>query len=394
MTESGQYIVSKTPFRIGVNYWPRRSGLELWKRFDLDEVHEDFSILSEIGVNLARVTLLWEDFQTEPDSLRCSALAHLLGLCDAAASEGIRLELLLFAGNLRAPNHFPRWLHEETFEQGGDFGCELINPFSNPRAKGAATALVRGIARSVGRHPAVWAYNLGDRPDRLAPHGCRIEAKAWLDELSQAIHAIDPKHPVTCSLGGPDLFTDVALRIDKVFDVLDHPTIDSEELAVDLNRLDPESQAPFSCALTAALTGKRCILQDRWHSSSAGYEQSDPENDEGRRDERSISQQSLLEGLHRVGALGAVLGSFSDLPGECSSGPVNGGQGLLDINGQPHSHAEAIQSFARSKPTVNSVAVNPVALGMTADEYYEEPRAHLRRLYGEFHERRLATSER
>jgi hypothetical protein len=394
MTESAQYLVGKTPFRIGVSYWPRRSGLELWKRFDLDEIHEDFSILSEVGVNVARVTLLWEDFQPEPDSLRCSALAHLLGLCDAAASEGIRLELLLFAGQKGAPNHYPRWLHDHANQGGLDTGCEMINPFSHPLAKQAATALVRGIARCVGNHPAVWAYNLGDRPDRLAPHCCRVAAKAWLDELSQAIRAVDTKHPITCSMGGTNLFTDPALRVDKVFAVLDHSTIDSEELADDLGQLAPESQASFSCALTTALTGKRCLLQDSWQLTNVSLEASRPEHEEGSLDERSISPQSLLVGLHRVGALGAVLGSFSDLPDECSTGLVNGGRGLLDIHGQPHSYAEAIQEFARSKPMVKSVADNPVALGMTADEYYEEPRAHLRRLYGEFHSRHLAASDR
>jgi hypothetical protein len=383
MPESGQYFVGKEPFRIGVSYWPRHTALDLWKQFDIDEVHEDFSIMSEVGINLARVALLWEDFQPDPTSVRCAALAHLLKLCDAAASEGVRLELLLFAGTVGNAQGFPGWLRADTKPAnrlGDDGCCGLVNPFSDPLARGAAVNLVRGIARTVGSHPAVWAYNLGDRPDRLAPHGCHAVANAWFDELREVIHAVDHKHPVTCSLSGTNLCNLGAWRVDRVFSVLDHSTIDRDGLAADLGQSDSESQAVFSCALTTALTHKPCLLQAG--SRVSGTERASPEQDAAGMQTSSV--RALLDGLHRAGALGTVFGSFVDLPHQNSSGLVNGGVGLFEPDGQLRPHAEAIQNFARGRPCVEKSPPISLALGVSADEYYERPSTHVRRLYGEF----------
>lgn len=373
MTASGRYFTDKEPFRIGVSYWPREAGIAMWKHFDVDEVHEDFAMLSELGVNLARITLLWEDFQPEPEALRCAALAHLLELCDAAASEGVRLELLLFAGQAGHPERFPRWLRDETPNEnveGGDEHCRLVNPFSNPLARTAATTLVRGIARTVGGHPAVWAYNLGDRPDRLAPQCCRVAANAWFETLRQEIHAIDKKHPVTCSLGHRNLSTNATLRVDEVFSVLDHSTIVGD--AGSSQGVSSADEGIFSCALTAALTGKRCLLQADWHRTETTRNASVASNEF-----EATLTRSLLEGLHRIGALGTVLGTFSDLPSELNAG-------ILAGDGRGRAQAAVVQEFTSVKRYVEPSPVRSLQLGVTASEYYEQPEAHMRRLYGEF----------
>ncbi|HEY5959106.1 MAG TPA: hypothetical protein VIV60_21260 [Polyangiaceae bacterium] len=372
MLVPGHHLASIEPFRVGVSYWPRQAGFNLWKQFDVDEVHEDFSIMSEMGINLARVALLWEDFQPQPDALRCSALAHLLELCDAAASEGIRLELLLFAGPIGNPKAFPSWLRENDTEPC----CTLVNPFSNPLAKRGAEAFVRGIARTVGNHSAIWAYNLGDRPDRLAKSSCRVAANAWFDELSQIIHSVDKRHPVTCSLAGANLSTNATLRVDQVFSVLDHSTMDRDGLSAATGNTDARALAIFGCALTTALSGKPCLLQSDWDSSSvsdANTEGLGADAPEG------IAARMLLNGLYEVGALGAIIGTFTDLPDEMQIR-----SGLVDADGRMRPHAAAIQEFVGTKPRVQKPSGKSIALGMSADEFYEHPDTNLRRLFGEF----------
>lgn len=381
MTESGKHYVNKEPFRIGISYWPRRSGIELWKHFDVDEVHEDFSILSEIGVNLARIALVWEDFQPEPDSLRCSALAHLLELCDAAASEGVRLELLLFAGPIDHPERFPKWLLDKDPDPHCDADstrCRLVNPFSNALAKSAATTLVGGIARMVGGHPAIWSYNLGDRPDRLAPHCCRLAANAWFEDLRQAIHAVDPKHPVTCSLGPTNLSTNDTLRVDEVFSHLDHSTIDGDGIRIGAG--SAEALGIFSCALTTALSGKPCVLQAKWEPSAGLPASTNSEAEQA----LASSARSLLEGLHGIGALGAVVGSFAEPVDARQAGPTTGGLGLLETDGHLTPYADTVLDFTSRKRVVQRVGLPTLNLGVSADEYYRQPEFHIRRLFGEF----------
>ena len=55
------------PFTLGVNYWPRKKAMYWWSNFDAGEVREEFAIIKEIGLNVVRLFLLWDDFQPEPN---------------------------------------------------------------------------------------------------------------------------------------------------------------------------------------------------------------------------------------------------------------------------------------------------------------------------------------
>jgi hypothetical protein len=248
-----------------------------------------------------------------------------------------------------------------------------VNPFSNPLAKRAAEAFVRGIARTVGNHSAIWAYNLGDRPDRLAKSSCRVAANAWFDELTQIIHSVDKRHPVTCSLAGANLSTNATLRVDQVFSVLDHSTIDRDGLSAATGNTDAHALAIFGCALTTALSGKPCLLQSDWDSVG----DANSLEDLGADAPQGIAIRSLLDGLCEVGTLGAIIGTFTDLPNDVRSG-------LVDVDGRMRPHAAAIQEFAGKKHCVQKPVGKSIALGMTADEFYEHPDTNLRRLFGEF----------
>ena len=58
------------PFRVGVNYWPRRKAMAWWKDFDRAEVADELDVIADLGMSLVRIFLLWEDFQPTSGS-RC-----------------------------------------------------------------------------------------------------------------------------------------------------------------------------------------------------------------------------------------------------------------------------------------------------------------------------------
>jgi hypothetical protein len=375
MPKSGQHNIALAPFRVGVNYWPERAGPGFLGDFEIDEVHEDFAVLSELGINFARVALDWAYFQPDPDNLRCSALAHLLELCDAAASEGVKLELLLFASpastsaRMGVAGPFPDWLRPivETQTPG------WTDLFAQPSARTAAAKFVRGIARSVGGHQAIWSYNLGDRLSCKASVVCCAVARRWFDHLHQALHDLDAKHPVTCSLNGASLLTNDSYRVDQIFSTLDHSTIDSSGFARGIDPSATEAVAAFGCALTAALSGKPCLLQESnavWGTSAA---------------DTQAPLESLLRTLHAIGALGALIGSYVDLPDR--DGHASHRTGLFDQNGELRPHAQAIRDFLRSKPFVLKSSAQALTLDISADEYYARPSVHASRLYREFYAR-------
>ena len=65
-------------FRLGINYWPIRSAMAMWKHLDATGVAEDFGQISEAGFDCVRIFLLWEDFQPEPETVSIDRLDDLI----------------------------------------------------------------------------------------------------------------------------------------------------------------------------------------------------------------------------------------------------------------------------------------------------------------------------
>ena len=98
------------PFILGVNYWPRRKAMYWWNNFDDGEVREEFSLIRELGLNVVRLFLLWDDFQPEPTSVSLDAIKNLTTVADIAASKGLGLDVTFFTGHMSGPNWSPGWL--------------------------------------------------------------------------------------------------------------------------------------------------------------------------------------------------------------------------------------------------------------------------------------------
>jgi len=60
---------SVADFHLGINYWPRRSAMYMWSRFDLGEIREDAFRIRALGLHAVRFFLHWEDFQPEPERI-------------------------------------------------------------------------------------------------------------------------------------------------------------------------------------------------------------------------------------------------------------------------------------------------------------------------------------
>src|SRR5512144_1921038 len=98
------------PFILGVNYWPRRKAMYWWSEFDPGEVREEFAIIRDIGLNVVRLFLLWDDWQPTPDSVSAECLKNLTIVCDIAAENGLGLDVTFFTGHMSGPNWSPQWL--------------------------------------------------------------------------------------------------------------------------------------------------------------------------------------------------------------------------------------------------------------------------------------------
>ncbi len=396
------------PFRLGVNYWPAAKGVTLWKDFDIDEVHCDMNTIAELGLDLVRVFLTWEDFQPDPEGVNCCALSRLTRLCDAVAAEGLKVIVTLNTGHLCGHNWAPAWLldaeahpfHDQpVVSMGQRVAAGYRDPYTDPMARKAALRLVRAVARTLSDHQAVWAYDLGNAPDLFADPANSTTARDWYVELAGAIRNLDEKHAITCGLCAQSLSSQTALRVDDAFVSSCFASIQAnpEGQVPDRSFLD-ENRAAFSCALTTALSSKPCFASE-WGISTAPAElrRISPEQLSSMghgywATESAVADfaERLLPKLVEVGALGALLGNYSDYDPSLFGRPPydtcqhERSRGLFRADGTIKPHAQIISDFAESNPLVQSPPTRRTVLDISTNEYYENPLRHSRRFFETF----------
>ena len=405
------------PFVLGVNYWPRRKAMYWWSDFDAGEVREEFSLIAELGLNLVRIFLLWDDWQPTPDTVSPEALHDLEQVLDIAAGHGLKLDVTFFTGHMSGPNWAPGWLLErdkplpprvrQLVSGGRAVDCGYRNPYTDPTAVAAAELLLRTGVGRFGDHPAVGLWNLGNEPDLFAWPPDAATGRAWVRRMTRVIKDIDPNHPVTCGLHVDSLGRAHGLRIHDVFAEVDVAVMHGYPMYMDWldDPLDAEF-VPYLCALTSALCGKPTLMEEFGGCTTAPGKPSEywdwtaygePHRQFMASEEDLASYlEGVLPRLVEVGATGALIWCFADYAPElwnrppCVQSVHERFFGLVRPDGAVKPHAYAMQRFAATQPVVRP-ASRTVTLDITPDDYYRDPVGHAVRLYQQFVGRLAAT---
>ncbi|TYB41084.1 glycoside hydrolase 5 family protein [Actinomadura chibensis] len=238
--------------------WPWRVGPESFAR--------EFGRMARLGLDTARIDVLWAAVEPEPGRYDDKHLAVLDEVLAAARRAGLRLHpALLVGGEVGDAFWDVPWRGDR-------------DPHADPELRELQAAHVAMLARRWRGDPAVLAWDLTDEPPFWAVTGTTDDdARAWTSALAAALREADPEHLVTVGTasqevdGGP-------FRADVVAPDLDfacvHPyPIYSPELYPD-GLLDPRMthSAAFETALAAG--AGRPVAVHEFGASSAQY---DPE---------------------------------------------------------------------------------------------------------------------
>jgi endo-1,4-beta-mannosidase len=397
------------PFVLGVNYWPRRKAMYWWSDFDAGEVREEFATLRELGMTLVRIFLLWDDFQPAPDQVALAKLKHLATVCDIAADHGLSLDVTFFTGHMSGPNWAPRWLLDpsapparlQVVSGGRVVESGYRNPYHDPVALAAEDLMLDTVVGALHDHPAVGLWNLGNEPDLFAWPSDAAAGRAWVRDRVARIRAIDPRRPITCGLHADSLLRDNGLRVDQVFAETDLAVMHAYPMYLNWARspLDPDL-VPFTCALTAALSGKPALMEEfggctappgepsqEWAWTSYGKPRT-----QFMAAEEDLAEYfaGVLPRLVDVGATGALLWCFADYTPDlwdrppCDEARHERFFGLVRPDGSLKPHAETVRAFAATRPQVLAAPHRTIASPPTGDEYYADPIGHALRCYKEF----------
>lgn len=399
------------PFVLGVNYWPRKKAMYWWSDFDEGEVREEFAVIRDIGLNVVRLFLLWDDWQPTPDTVSTECLKNLTKVADIAAANGLQLDITFFTGHMSGPNWSPRWLLDESAPIPSKWVRQVVsqakvvtggyrNPYHDPVALDAERLLLRTVVGALKDHPAVWMWNLGNEPDLFAWPNDHVAGQQWVREMVGLIKGIDPVHPVTCGLHAASLVDDNGLRIHEIYAETDVAVMHSYPMyAEGWSREDLDTDfVPYTCALVSALSGKPTLMEEFGGCTApdGGESQYWEWVSYGRPKKQFMaSEEALAEYLKvvlpklvEVGATGAMTWCYADYIPElwdkppCEEARHERFFGLVRPDGTLKPHAQVIKDFAATKPVVLP-AKRTVTLDITPEEYYQEPARHAVRLYHE-----------
>jgi endo-1,4-beta-mannosidase len=241
-------------------------------------------------------------------------------------------------------------------------------------------------------------WNLGNEPDLFAYPDDERVGERRVSELVGVIREIDTQHPITCGLHITSLLYNNGLRVDQIFSHTDMAVMHAYQMYAEglaKNPFDPDF-VPFTCALTASLSGKQVLMEEfggctalpgreSFNLEWVGYGQ---EIKEFMASEEALVEYfaQVLPKLVEVGALGALAWCYADYHQSlwdrppCSESTHERFFGLVRPDGSLKPHAKVIRDFAATQPIVKQ-AEKIVTLPDRRTEYYENTLEKILDLY-------------
>ncbi len=374
------------PFRVGVNYWPARTAMRMWRDFAPEEVAADLDRMRDAGADSVRIFLLWEDFQPEPDRVERRALAQLVRVADLAAERGLALIPTLFAGHMSGANWLPRWATEAG--EPGRFPIVSGGAYANVRPRGwfadegvmrAQLLLAREAASALRGHPALWAWDLGNENSNVCVPRTRDQARAWLGKINDCLRSADPACRVTVGLHMEDLEQDRRLGPAEAAEVSDFLCMHGYPLYAPWARGSTDPTLPaFLAEITRWLGGKDVFFEEFGMPARTRDEE----------DAAGVFVADALDALHDAGAIGAMLWCYADYDRAIWDQPP------LDV--APHERSFGIfRADGSAKPAARHLGryrgaprrePRPASSWIDADpaRFYDAPLDNLKRLYARF----------
>ena len=199
-------------FIVGCNYWASHAGTRMWSDWDADVIAADLQQLSQIGLQVLRVFLLWPDFQPltclytgqgQPMEFRfgedplpfdeagqagvsVKAIDRFAAFANLAEKYGLKLIVGLVTG----------WMSGRLFTPPA---FESRNVLADPTVLMWQVRFVRYFVRTFAQHPAILAWDLGNECNCMASVS-RQQAWVWTASITNAIRVEDNAHPIVSGM--------------------------------------------------------------------------------------------------------------------------------------------------------------------------------------------------
>jgi len=381
-------------FELGVNYWPRRSAMYMWRELDLGEVREEMAQIASIGFEVVRLFPLTQDFLPRALSVDEKMIARLVDVVEAAKDAGLKVVPTLVVINMSGQMWWPEWMLDKSGRPG--------DLFSDPVILKSQALLVESCARALGSNEAIRAFDLANEIDDAQRPRSRDAGREWASVLGDTIRRVSPGIPIRIGNHLPSLSTTNNMRVDDLGAITNEDTMHAYPLYSEVARsfLDPEL-VPFSCALTSALSGRGrpTLMQEFGLCTASPGRMGQTITDDflgtptpqylASEEEAAKYYDEVLERLAKTGAAGAYAWCYADYNSRLFDRPPfttavrERTFGLVRADGSEKPVTDVFRRFRKRRDS-GELATGRIAevLDVSADEYYRAPSAHFKRLYG------------
>jgi endo-1,4-beta-mannosidase len=256
-------------FSLGINYWPRRSAMAMWQRFDVGEIAEDFSRIASLGLDTVRFFLRWSDFQPRPEAIDGIMLRRLETVMTLLAEAGLQGMPTLNCGHMSGVNWVPSWALDtsapagrfRTITEHGE-STHGIADFYTGSLLAAQQLFAREVGRATRDFPSLFAFDLGNEFSNLRLPANATDANEWAKRLSDQLEQTAGK-PVTGGIHGEDLTRDNVLRPSWLCAPWTFATMHGYSVYSSFARSRTDADVvPFLAWLTAGLTQKPLLFSE------------------------------------------------------------------------------------------------------------------------------------
>lgn len=379
-------------FELGINYWPRRRAMYMWRELDMGEIRDELAHIADMGFDTVRLFMLAADCLPAAGSVDGDMIGRLVAVARVARDAGLAIVPTLVVVNMSGRIWWPPWMCAE-------FGARDL--YGDAELLRSQTMLARACARALAGDGALRAIDIANEIDDAQRPRTRDAARQWVAAMAAEIRAAAPGVPVRIGAHLPSLTTDNNMRIDDLAEVLDEDVMHAYPLYSGHARsfLDPEL-VPFACALTAGLAGKgRGTLMQEFGlctapKDSAGVFITDEFLGQPREqylaseEEGAEYYRGVVERLVDTGATGAYAWCYADYdPSLFTRPPLDRAIrertfGLVRADGSEKPAAQVFRALRQRRDGGGlQRRTIPMVLDVTADAYYSDPSANFARLY-------------
>lgn len=241
---------------VGVNYWPASTGVDMWARWNPDEIQHDIDLVASLGLNCIRFFLRWQDFEPEPGLYNPEAFKHLDQFMGWIVQRHLLVQPSLFVGSMSGGVFWPAWKQNRNL---------FTDPFMLERSQSFARRVAQALA-PFQEHLAGFDYGneMEGLPDSKSL--TLAELRTWTHAVKTAVLAEIPRALFVPGTSPGPLVGETAWRYDNdlgadFLSVHPYPIPYWQGLRFDGLR-DPFAQAFFPYAIKAARINGPVMVQE------------------------------------------------------------------------------------------------------------------------------------